>query len=183
MANRPEEQELAANRQLQNSTPSNKSYQSTLVAFMSFFRNVPFNRTHLFSADDLNAVSPQDIVRWMNVKAFGEENPPDSANPLYARSSSLEFWKKALSFYMPNRLLQWNTISNSGNPTKSTNVNDLIKRVKKKEVRKQGVAPQSDKNFVCCEWYYKNGQWQRNCYEAWDSSCTYQLPISFDCPH
>ena len=147
MANRPEEQELAANRQLQNSTPSNKSYQSTLVAFMSFFRNVPFNRTHLFSADDLNVVSPQDIVRWMNVKAFGEENPPDSANPLYARSSSLEFWKKALSFYMPNRLIPWNTISNSGNPTKSTNVNDLIKRVKKKEVRKQGVAPQSRRSM------------------------------------
>ena len=147
MANRPEEQLLAPNFQLQNSTPSNKSYQSTLVAFMSFFCNVSFNRTHLFSADDLNAVSPQDIVRWMNVKAFGEENPPDSANPLYARSSSLEFWKKALSFYMPNRLLQWNTISNSGNPTKSTNVNDLIKRVKKKEVRKQGVAPQSQRSM------------------------------------
>ena len=63
MANHPEEQELAANRQLQNSTPSNKSYQSTLVAFMSFFRNVLFNHTHLFSADDLNAVRPQDIVR------------------------------------------------------------------------------------------------------------------------
>ena len=125
---------LAPNFQLQNFPPSNKSYQSTLVAFMSFFCNVPFNRTHLFSADDLNTASPQDIIRWMNEKASGEENPPDSANPLYARSLSFKIWKKALSFYMPNRLLQWNTISNSGNPTKSTNVNDLIKRVKKTEV-------------------------------------------------
>ena len=114
------------------------------MAFISFFRNVPFNRTHLFSADDLNDVSPQkDIDRWMNVKAFGEDNPPDSANPLYSRSSSLKFWKKTLSLYMPNCLIPWNTISNSGNPTKSTNVNDLIKRVKKKEVKKQGVVPQS----------------------------------------
>ena len=39
---------------------------------------------------------------------------------------------------MPNRLSQWNEISNVGNPTKSAEVNDLDKRVTKKEARKEG---------------------------------------------
>jgi hypothetical protein len=42
---------------------------------------------------------------------------------------------------MPNRIACWDAIHNSGNPTKSKEVNQLIKFVKKKEVRKQGKAP------------------------------------------
>jgi hypothetical protein len=41
---------------------------------------------------------------------------------------------------MPNCLMPWNAISGQGNPTRSIEVNTLIKKVKKKEVRKQGVA-------------------------------------------
>jgi hypothetical protein len=46
---------------------------------------------------------------------------------------------------MPKRLLLWSTTNNEDNPAKRIDVNDLIRRVNKKEVRKQGVAPQS-----CC---------------------------------
>ena len=56
----------------------------------------------------------------------------------------LEFWKKAILFFMPNCLIPWNSTSQEGNPTKSIEVNDLIRCVKK-EVCKQGFAPQS-----CC---------------------------------
>ena len=43
---------------------------------------------------------------------------------------------------MPNKLVHWNELVDppSGNPTKSVQVNEIIKRVKKKEVRKQGEA-------------------------------------------
>jgi hypothetical protein len=41
---------------------------------------------------------------------------------------------------MPNHLIPWNAISGQGNLTRSIEVNTLIKKVKKKEVRKQGVA-------------------------------------------
>ena len=44
---------------------------------------------------------------------------------------------------MPNRLMSWNAETNQGNPTKSTEVNDLIKRAKKQEVRKQGKDSQA----------------------------------------
>jgi hypothetical protein len=41
---------------------------------------------------------------------------------------------------MPNRLMPWNAIIGQGNPTRSIEVNTLIKKVKKKEVRKEGVS-------------------------------------------
>jgi hypothetical protein len=40
---------------------------------------------------------------------------------------------------MPDRLVVWVSGRNEGNPTRSIEVNSLIKRIKKKEVRKQGV--------------------------------------------
>ena len=73
-----------------------------------------------------------------NQKAYGtpepEPEPDPNANPTQARSSSLQFWKKAISCYMPNRLMPWNAVSGQGNPTRSIEVNTLIKKVKKKEV-------------------------------------------------
>ena len=41
---------------------------------------------------------------------------------------------------MQNQLMKWYLQSNSGNPTKSVKVNELIKRVKKAEVRREGKA-------------------------------------------
>ena len=41
---------------------------------------------------------------------------------------------------MTNRLMTWNEISNVGNPTKCSELNDLIKYIKKKEVCKQGIG-------------------------------------------
>ena len=43
---------------------------------------------------------------------------------------------------MPDRLTAWVSVSNEGNPTRSIEVNSLIRRVKKKEARKQGKALQ-----------------------------------------
>ena len=41
---------------------------------------------------------------------------------------------------MPIFLMPWNAISGQGKPTRSIEVNTLIKKVKKKEVRKEGVS-------------------------------------------
>ena len=77
-------------------------------------------------------------MQWFNMQVFSTETPADDAKPT-ARSTSVEFWKKVLSFFMTNRLMAWNEISNVGNPTRSAELNDLVKYIKKKEVRKQGV--------------------------------------------
>jgi hypothetical protein len=39
---------------------------------------------------------------------------------------------------MPNKQMPWDVRFNSGNPTRSIPVNDVIKDVKKAEVQKQG---------------------------------------------
>ena len=70
--------------------------------------------------------------------AYGTETPGDNDRPTQRRSSGLAFVKKALSFFMPNQTAKWNVEHQSGNPTMSVPVNQLIKRIKKDEVRKRG---------------------------------------------
>ena len=77
-------------------------------------------------------------MRWMNKKVYGVEEPSLDAR-LAVRSGTIGFWKKTILYLMTNRLLQWNEISNVGNPINSAEVNDLVKRVTKKEARKEGV--------------------------------------------
>jgi hypothetical protein len=75
----------------------------------------------------------------MNLHCFGTPDPALDADPKLARSNTLQFYKKAISFFMSNCLITWNSSRMDGNPTKSLEMNGLIKRVKKKEVRKQGA--------------------------------------------
>ena len=118
-------------------------YHATLVHFMTFTNGIAYPKDHPFvQQDELAPLTPDDIARWLCQKAYGtpEPEPDPDANPTQARSSSLHYWKKAISYYMPNHLMPWNAISGQGNPTRSIEVNTLIKKVKKKEVRKQGVS-------------------------------------------
>mmetsp|Transcript_26866 Transcript_26866/g.38107 ORF Transcript_26866/g.38107 Transcript_26866/m.38107 type:complete len:262 (+) Transcript_26866:298-1083(+) len=114
-------------------------YKPTLVKLMSFLDNVQYEKNHIFTAEQLGALTPNDVLRWMNVQTFGIPNPALDANRTLAWSNTIKYWKKALSHFMPNRLMPWNRLSNQGNPTKSTEILDLIKRVKKKEARKEGA--------------------------------------------
>ena len=61
------------------------------------------------------------------------------------RSSTLEMKKKALSWYMPDRVASWSTRTLSGNPTKSGLVNDFVKFLKKMEVRRVALPSQAKK--------------------------------------
>jgi hypothetical protein len=118
-------------------------YKSTLDSLMSYFHGVDYAREREYTKGVLRALTPDDIVAWMNVKTFDNPDPPLDANPTECRSSSLEFWKKALSIFMPDRLTAWvSGRTNEGNPIRSIEVHSLIRRVKKKEVRKQDKASQ-----------------------------------------
>jgi hypothetical protein len=117
-------------------------YKASLDNLLSFVHGRTYTRDATYTLGELRAITPEHVLHWMNMKAFGVTDPPTDANPISARSSSLSFWKKAISFFMPNRLIVWTSGRNEGNPTRSIEVNNLIKRVKKKEVRKQGVVSQ-----------------------------------------
>ena len=109
---------------------------------MSYLDNHEYSIDHQFTTERLAQIKPPDLMRWLNFRVYGTEHPEDDAKP-NKRHTAIAFWKKAISYYMPNKNMVFNELSNVGNPTKSAVVNDLVKRVKRKEVRKQGVAPKA----------------------------------------
>ena len=122
----------------QDPIPAHPAYHAYLVELMGFIDDDTYHRDQLFTPVDLIHITPVQVKRWMCKKVYGSPDPAPTDRPVYGRSSSLEFYKKAISHYMPLRLQPWNPIRSEGNPTRSVEVNDLIKKVKKAEVRKQG---------------------------------------------
>ena len=109
----------------------------------------------------LAAVTPNDVLRYLNLKTFGTTEPAGDANPISARASSLAMDKKAISYFMPNRDV-WSVTRTEGNPTRSVLVNALIKRVKKKEARKQGVDSQTRRPMLGQEFVVLHDLLNRN---------------------
>ena len=111
-------------------------YKSILDALMSFIDGLgegkEYGKEKVYSQDKPNPVTPHDVVWWMNLCCFGTPDPALDVDPKLARSNTLQFYKKAISFFMPNRLITWTSSRMDGTPTKSLDVNGLIKRVKKK---------------------------------------------------
>ena len=96
--------------------------------------NASYSIHTMFSSEELSSIKPQEIVAWMKLTAFGHSDAGDDDVPACGRSNTLAFHKKALSYFMPNKDLGWNTVSSTGNPTRSPEVNDLIKWVRHHEV-------------------------------------------------
>jgi hypothetical protein len=117
-----------------------ESHEPALVRFMSCLNGHERAKDCDFSQDELGPVKPIDVKRRTCHRAHGTPDPGLDDHPVFARSGSLELWKKAISFCMPNKLMSWNALAQVGNPAKSIEVNNLIKAVKKKEVRELGKA-------------------------------------------
>jgi len=117
-------------------------YQRCLNEFISFIDGIDYAKDHEFPDERFQQVTPPDVLRWFNQKAYGTQDPAANAQP-QARSNSLLCWKKMLSYFMPNNHHPWNDITNQGNPTRAKCILKLIKQVKKQEARHQGVASQA----------------------------------------
>ena len=81
-------------------------------------------------------------------RVYGASSTRDTA---HLRSSTVEVIKKAISWYMPNNNADWNEASRSGNPTLSKKVNDIVKVLKRQEVRRQGKASVAKRAFTMDE--------------------------------
>lgn len=92
------------------------------------------------------------MCRWMNVKAFGTPNPGPDAQLTGSGSSSLEFMKKAISFYMPIKD-NWNPELKRGNPTRSKEVKEVMHRVIALGGKKKKEEPPYDDSHE----HYTNG--------------------------
>jgi len=124
------------------------TYKAYLRELMAYFHgHGPYPIGHEFTDAELLALRPDDIYKWMAYKVYHNEEPGPDDRPLFGRASSLAYYKKAISFFMPNRNMAWNAATNQGNPCRSTQVNDLIRAVKKKQVRGLGKESQADRPF------------------------------------
>ena len=70
---------------------------------------------------------------------YGKESPSHDELPIKARANTLMTTKKKVSSFMPQKTVPWDEICQEGNPTRSTAVDSLIRRVQKFEVRQVGV--------------------------------------------
>ena len=93
-----------------------------------------YHKDHEFTLQELAGIMLMELTWWMCLKVYGKEEPGPDDSPIEGRSNSILYWKKAISFFMPNHQTGWDVLTNSGNLTKSVKINDLIKTVKKKEV-------------------------------------------------
>jgi hypothetical protein len=101
------------------------------------------HHSNKFSKEELLRIKPEDLCRYFRKLAYGNESPSPDSLPKMARSNTILFHKKVLSYYMPRKNMQWDDITMMGNPTKSVEVNNLIQIIKKSEVRKQGAPSQA----------------------------------------
>ena len=117
------------------SRPRDVRYKKYMVELFSFSFNTYFSKDYEFSEEERFRLTPEHVHAYFSNLAYGTPNPTANDSPILARSATIEFAKKAISSFQPNRLLVWNEQTKYGNPTRSGLVNDLIKRIKKEEVR------------------------------------------------
>jgi len=84
-----------------------------------------YHKDKIFSAEELSILTPWHIYTFFAKKAYGREDPGVEDNPTEGRSSTLQYYKKAISFFMPNKAGNWTILSGvtTGNPTRSQEVN------------------------------------------------------------
>jgi hypothetical protein len=83
-------------------------YKSILDSLMSFIDGLgngdAYGREKNYTQEELSCITPDNIVQWMNLPYFGTTDPALDANPSLAKSNTIQFYKKGISFSMPNYL-------------------------------------------------------------------------------
>lgn len=129
-----------------------KRYKVNLTKCLEFLDGIEYSADHVFTDERLGRLTPIDIYRWFANTAYGTDDPGPDTNPIHSRCSTLEYYKKSISHFVPNQQQPWNAITNTGNPTKSKEVNSLLKAIKRKEVRGLGAPSRSDRAFTLEEY-------------------------------
>ncbi len=60
------------------------TYKSTLDSLMSFVHVTPlYTQDKTYTKGKLPALIPEHVLHWMNLKAFGVEDPPNGCKPYF----------------------------------------------------------------------------------------------------
>ena len=109
---------------------------------------------HVFTNEDLQAVTPLDVCHWFCLIAYNKEAPDRNDRPLYSTRNTLLYHKKALSYFMPNTLHSWDEIHCNGNPATARDVNKVLQVIKKWDIRGEGKKSNADRPLEPEEYVY-----------------------------
>jgi hypothetical protein len=119
----------------------------SLCRLMAFMGGYEPNYIRAYSEAEILEFKPKDVAKLLKQHAYHTPNPGPNDRPLYCRESTLVQLKKGISIFMPHRDTTWNVQANYGNPTRSREVNDVLRSVKNHEVRKEGLPSQSKRDL------------------------------------
>lgn len=109
-------------------------HHRVLVHFMSYLHGVQYDFNHQFSTRDLDAITPAHVERYFKFQAFGNcDADPDVEIPRIG-AGCLNSWKKSISYFIRGSSMQWNEITQDGNPTKSPVIQNLIRTVQRRRL-------------------------------------------------
>ena len=132
-------------------------YQAIMSQFTTFTTNRSYDKTKIFSDNELTFLTLRHVYRFMAMHAYGRVNPSAEDDPISGRGSTLRYWKKVISYFVPNKLVQrWTTIGGAtcGNPTKSTLANNRHIAIKKET---RGIGSQACADRALTEGEFKQG--------------------------
>ena len=131
---------------LNTNTSSTDSWHTSMIHFTpkGQLKVESYPLDHVFTNEDLQAVTPLDVCHWFCLIAYIKEAPDRNDRPLYSTRNTLLYHKKALSYFMPNTLHSWDEIHCNGNPTKAQDVNKVLQVIKKWEICGEGKKSNAD---------------------------------------
>jgi hypothetical protein len=120
-----------------------RAYNRSIRRYFSFNDRICHPASFVASQEKLMEVTSDDICRFFKQDAYHNDDPTEDARPTFCRRSNLKAHKRAISHFMPRKLIPWDPISLIGNPKKSKELNGLINGIKKFECRREGVPSQA----------------------------------------
>jgi len=132
--------------------PQMRHYTCSLMSYKHGRWDNQCDRDKTFTKDELLAVRPIDVKRWLALRAFGITNPDMKTDaPDNERSSSLSKAKSGVSAFMPNQHVAW-IDGRGGNPTLHKMVSQFIKDVIALETKGIGKSPNDKRQHRQPEW-------------------------------
>ena len=126
------------------STSKAELYHDATCPLIAFVHDREFAPGHDWTNSEKLAATPELIVRYLKTMVYGNKNAqPDVDCPINYQSNTVLYWKKAWSYFMLNKILAWNEVALTGNPTRSRSVLELINAMKKMEAARLGVPSQA----------------------------------------
>ena len=84
-----------------NAPKQRKKYHRILVTFMEYKNDIlEYEADKTFAVEEIQTIHSDDIFTWFCFKAYGMEDPGEDDNLTLARSSTLEYYKKAILYFM-----------------------------------------------------------------------------------